>query len=221
MHTLKIKDKESQAKGKACVCALMLDEMAIHKKIEWDGENFVGSVLRIYFKYMYFYTLQNYNNYLSSIRFPIIHTGILHCRYVDIGTDEQSDNPVEAKEALVFLVNCVNDRWKLPVGYFLIDGVSGIQKSNLVKMCLQLLHDSGVTICSVTFDGTNANLAMAICLGSPLSSACLNPSFPHPVTGENIQLFLDPPHMFETLWGLIKFFTTTIIIQLSGSILFI
>lgn len=129
MHTLKIKVKESQAKVKACVCALMLDEMAIHKKIEWDGENFVGSVLRIYFKYMYFYTLQNHNNYLSSIRFPIIHTGILHCRYLDIGTDEQSDNPVEAKEALVFLVNCVNDRWKLPVGYFLIDGLSGSRKA--------------------------------------------------------------------------------------------
>ncbi|XP_076294565.1 uncharacterized protein LOC143215848 [Lasioglossum baleicum] len=36
--------------------------------------------------------------------------------------------PVEAKEAVVFLINCVNDRWKLPVGYFLIDGQSGNQK---------------------------------------------------------------------------------------------
>lgn len=31
--------------------------------------------------------------------FPIIHTGIIHYRYVDIGTEDQSGTAVEAKEA--------------------------------------------------------------------------------------------------------------------------
>ena len=52
INTLKIKVSECEGKGKACVCALMIDEMAIHKKIEWDGQKFVGYVLRICFSRM-------------------------------------------------------------------------------------------------------------------------------------------------------------------------
>lgn len=33
---------ELREKGKSCICCLMMDEMAIHQKIEWDGEKFIG-----------------------------------------------------------------------------------------------------------------------------------------------------------------------------------
>lgn len=47
INTLKIKVSECKDKGTACVCALIIDEMSIHKKIEWDGEKFIGYVLEM------------------------------------------------------------------------------------------------------------------------------------------------------------------------------
>lgn len=52
------------------VCSLMLDEMAVRKRVEWDGKRFHG--------------------------------------YIDIGSNINSDDLKEAKEALVFLVNAIN-----------------------------------------------------------------------------------------------------------------
>ena len=118
---------------------------------------------------------------------------------MDVGKQAESINPLEAKEAIVFLLNCVNDRWKLPVGYFLLHGLSGSQKCNLVHMCLTLLCEVRVKVCSLTFDGAASNMAMAMCLGVQLSSTCLTPSFPHPSTGEPIHLLLDPPHMLKLI----------------------
>lgn len=53
--------------------------------------------------------------------------------YVDIGTDINSVELPEAKEALVFVLVCFNASWKMPVGYFLLDGLQAIEKANLVN----------------------------------------------------------------------------------------
>lgn len=52
---------------------------------------------------------------------------------VNYGEALDGDSVAEAKEALVFMVTSINDGWKIPVGYFLIDGCNGEQKANLVK----------------------------------------------------------------------------------------
>ena len=64
--------------GQDIICSLMLDEMAIRKHVDWDGEKFRG--------------------------------------YVDIGTGVVDDSLPEAKDALVFMVVCVNGSWKVPCG---------------------------------------------------------------------------------------------------------
>lgn len=120
-------------------------------------------------------------------------------RYVDIGSNLQSDSLPEAKEAIVFLINCINGRWKLPVGYFLINGLTGMQKSNLITMCLHLLHEAGVTVASLTFDGAATNITMANCLGADLSINSSKTYFPHPVTKQPIYILLDPPHMLKLI----------------------
>lgn len=42
--------------------------------------------------------------------------------YVDMGTGSQETTL--AKDALVFLLNCINGYWKIPVGFFLIAGIT-------------------------------------------------------------------------------------------------
>jgi len=54
--------------------------------------------------------------------------------HVNIGTNVvyDSDEIPVAKNALVFLVIGMNGYWKLPVEYFLIDGLTGIESGNIL-----------------------------------------------------------------------------------------
>lgn len=42
LKVLKQKNIEMREKGRACMCSLIIDEMSIRKKIEWNGEKFLG-----------------------------------------------------------------------------------------------------------------------------------------------------------------------------------
>ena len=44
--------------------------------------------------------------------------------YVDIGNGVKDDCSPQASNALVFMLVALNDRWKVPVAYFLINGLS-------------------------------------------------------------------------------------------------
>lgn len=125
---------------------------------------------------------------------------------VDCGKELLSlgdDSPL-AGDAWVFMVVSVNDGWKLPVGYFLIDSLNGVQRANIMKECLIFLNSTGATVASVTFDGNQANITSVECLG-----ACMNPSkpkwqpwFPHPCperAPQKVYVILDPAHMLK-LW---------------------
>ena len=61
--------------------------------------------------------------------------------YVDLGNAvKDNDSAPIAKDALVFMVVGVNETWKVPVGYFFIDGLSGKERANLVKLCIKKLQ---------------------------------------------------------------------------------
>lgn len=61
--------------------------------------------------------------------------------YVDCGTLVECDSAQIAKEALVYCVICMNDNWKIPIAYFLINGLNAEQKKNLTLQCLKALHE--------------------------------------------------------------------------------
>lgn len=113
------------------------------------------------------------------------------------GKEENADNTPAAKEAFVFLLNCVNGSWKLPVGYFLITSLSGEQKANLINMCLGMLHDVGVKVCSLTFDGARSNVSAVEKLGVDFDINTEKTCFPHPISGDPIFIMPDPPHMLK------------------------
>lgn len=104
--------------------------------------------------------------------------------YVDTGAKIDDDSLPVAKEAIVFMVVGVNCRWKIPIGYFLVDGVSASQRANLTKQCLTLLNSVKAKVISFTFDGLPANLCMARQLGCVLEPTKKNPILIRPL---NIQ----------------------------------
>lgn len=68
------------------------------------------------------------------------------------GKEEKADNTLAEKAAFV-LLNCVNGSWNLPVHNCLITALSGEQRTNVIKVCLGMLHDVGVKVCSLMFVG--------------------------------------------------------------------
>lgn len=148
---------------KEVLCNLLMDEMAIMKRVEWNGKKFTG--------------------------------------FVDLGSNNSliKDNS-EAKNALVFMLVAINDHWKIPVGYFLIDGLTGMERASLTRKLLSFLHVTGVKVTSITFDGAQSNFNMVKCLGADFQDpTALKTSFEHPETKEPVYIFLDPPHMLK-LW---------------------
>lgn len=86
---------------------------------------------------------------------------------------------------------------KIPVGYFLINGIASSKKANLVHLCLNHVSKTGVLIKTLTCDGTAANFSMAQCLGASLSLPNLKLFFHNPETGMLIHILLDAAHMLK------------------------
>lgn len=132
-----------------------------------------------------------------AIRKQIEWTGKKFVGYVDFGANVDSDSLPEAKEVLVFMLVALNAQWKIPVGYFFLNGLSSTEKAGLIKKCLEFVADSGVTVTSITCDGTATNLSMAVNLGVSLDISTLSTSIVHPVTDSPLFFFLDICHMLK------------------------
>jgi len=140
-----------------------------------------------------------------AIRRQVEWDGKQYTGYVDLGVgiEDSSSMPV-AKEALVLMIVGINEHWKVPIAYFLIDGLNGSERANVVKIALVKLHNVGVRIVSLTFDGCAANIAMTSKLGANLDLEDLHTSFEHPSDHtQSVYLLLDPCHMLKLMRNLL------------------
>ena len=130
--------------------------------------------------------------------------------YVDLGTGIDDDELPYAKEALVMMVVSMNGSWKVPVGYFLIEGLNGEERANLVKECLIKLHESGVVVPCIICDGPTCNIAMMEKLGAVVSCPnklylqnfgfYLRPDSQHPADETiRVSVMLDACHMLKLI----------------------
>ena len=119
--------------------------------------------------------------------------------YVDIGNDtEDDDSTPVAKDALVFMVVSVNGSWKVPCAYFFVDGLSGIERANLVRVCIKKLYDAGVSIISLICDGPSCHFSMMSALGASLDPLNMQAFFTHPLKPEiKVYVLLDVCHMLK------------------------
>ncbi|PIK43542.1 putative THAP domain-containing protein 9-like [Apostichopus japonicus] len=120
--------------------------------------------------------------------------------YVDIGSGNSDDSAPVAKDALVLMAVSADQSWKIPLGYFLINGMSGEERANLINQCLQKLHDVGVRAVSLTCDGPSCHFAMMRHLGAKLNISGMDPCFPHPADEtQRVHIILDVCHMLKLL----------------------
>ena len=120
--------------------------------------------------------------------------------FVDIGNSQYDDSVPLAKDALVLMAVSMNASWKIPVAYFLIDGMSGSERANIIRECLHRLHSTGVIVASVTCDGPACHFSMLKDLGADISpsSSTFTPSFAHPADATTrVNVLLDACHMIK------------------------
>ena len=132
-----------------------------------------------------------------SIRQQIEWDGNKYHGFIDMGTELDDDSLPVAKEALTFMVVSHTSAFKVPIGYFLIDGLGSAERSNLVLKALSKLHSVGVNIVSLTFNGSAPNVGMLKHLGCNLDPSNIKSYFSHPATGKPVCIFMDPCHMFK------------------------
>lgn len=82
------------------------------------------------------------------------------------------------------LVN-LNGKWKLPIGYFLINKTRAVIQAELIKAALTLSHQSGVRVHRVTSDGSFTNFSTLKILGCEFGEGydSIKSWFTHPVDG--------------------------------------
>ena len=85
-----------------------------------------------------------------------------------------------------------------PCAFFLVYGLSGVEQADLVKVCIKKLHDSGVSVASLTCDGPSCHFPMMSALGAGLDPLKLQSFFPHPLEpGKMTYVLLDVCHMLK------------------------
>jgi len=104
-----------------------------------------------------------------AIRQQIVYDRNRYYGYVDLGINSNfadvDDSPLE-KNALVFILVALNDHWKVPIGYFLIDSLGEEEKASLLNKSLELIYDTGIILQSLTFDRASVNFSMCTNLGA-------------------------------------------------------
>ncbi|CAH1974406.1 unnamed protein product [Acanthoscelides obtectus] len=132
------------------------------------------------------------------IRQHVHWTGSRLVGYINIGVAMQSSEEIpKTKKALVFMVVCINSRWKVPIAYFLVESSSAEEKATFVRGCLLQLESTGMLIKSLTFDGDAYNILMANLLGANLTFPGTKPFFINSLNNEKIHIILDACHMIK------------------------
>ncbi|KYN12118.1 THAP domain-containing protein 9, partial [Trachymyrmex cornetzi] len=155
--------------GKKLLCSMMVDDIAIRKHVRWNGKKFTGFVT---------YNKSNMKNVKTN--------------------RQRSKLSNRAVEAMVIMVVCLNENWKIPVAYHFINGLNGEDRANIILECLEKLHPTGINVISLTFDGGTSNIKMAESLGAKFCyTTNFDLSIRHPVTKEPIFLIFDACHAIK------------------------
>lgn len=120
--------------------------------------------------------------------------------YVSYGCKDEDDK-LEANEAIVFMVSGLNDKFRIPIAYHFINSLDASQKSELVRLILNALLETGVMIAGLTFDGHPTNKKTCKILGANLN--VFDPTF-QPyflMNNQKINIFLDVCHAEKLVRG--------------------
>ena len=108
-----------------------------------------------------------------------------------------------------FLLVPINSNWKIPVAYYLTNGLTGKVLANLTRNILTHLHNNSIHVCVLVCDGCGGNQSMLLKLGVHLGYPLNSSSFPHPVDpSKSVYVFLDNCHMFKLIRNMLAHYVS-------------
>jgi len=112
-----------------------------------------------------------------------------------------SGKGTSATEALVlvFMVVGLNNHWKQPIGYFLVNKLSADTQAQLVNEAMTQLYDCGFCVRAVVCDGSHTNQATARALGCKFEEDEFIHFFQNPASGQNVYFLLDACHLITSI----------------------
>lgn len=113
--------------------------------------------------------------------------------------EEESDHLPIASNVLVFMLNGINVRFNLPVAFYFIRQLNGVEKWVLVNAVLKTLAEMGIKVRSGGFDGFPNNILMCELAGANYELENMRPYFQNPYDCNSVFTVLDPPHMLKLL----------------------
>lgn len=115
-----------------------------------------------------------------SIKKQIEWDGKNYVGFVNLGENVDDDTLPAAANALVFLFVPLNRNWKVPVAYYLTNGLSGEVLANIARNLLIHLRDNCIDVCILVCDDCGGNQSMLSTPGAELPYRITTSFFPHP-----------------------------------------
>ncbi len=92
--------------------------------------------------------------------------------YADYGAGPCTETEELASEALVVMALGVVQAWRMPLANFLSNGaLKAVKQEEDVKEAIVLLHNVGVRVRCLVFDGTSANVSTLQLLGATIPNS--------------------------------------------------
>lgn len=117
-------------------------------------------------------------------------------------TKANGEHPI-AGNVLVFMATILHAKDSIPIAYYCVAGLNGAERSVLLTKVLVKLHETGVLVANITFDGLRANFTMCEILGASFDVNNLIPYIKHPVDGSKVYILLDACHLIKLFRNLI------------------
>lgn len=133
-----------------------------------------------------------------------------HTGFVTYGLCEENGDMKHATKALVFMVQGLNEPFKIAVSYFFISSLLAAQRAQLLMEVVEMVISTGMSVRCITADGDGNNFAAYNWLGADFQS--LEPFIiSSKAPNQRIHITMDAPHMlknarnllgrYETIWN--------------------
>jgi len=139
-----------------------------------------------------------------SIKSTVVHDNKdgIYKGYVDYGSAERElnlkyDKTDLASEVLVFQIVSYSNKFKIPIAHFFVNKISSENQSKLIMEAIKKLYNVGITVHSITCDGTAVNFATLENLGFCFQPEKMKTYIEHPCKKCNIYAIFDACHMIK------------------------
>lgn len=105
-----------------------------------------------------------------------------------------------AKESWVHVLTCIEEPFKLPIGYFLIESLNASDRSKIILNSIKRAYEANAVVVALTLDGPNVNKDTLSRLGAQIDPFNSKPYFQHPCDPSlKIYCFYDPAHAVKLI----------------------